>query len=116
MDSTIVVTFCEHGENTIKGKHLGEMAKEGDGFSLFDLQKACIWCKNNNVKYELWDLTPGESLGAKPSYLLIMRRYAHKFEDPNSLYQELKNMAKLDAYYIYQKILMVGLLRLLGMI
>lgn len=92
MDSTIVVTFCEHGENTIEGVHLGEMAKEGEGFSLFDLQKACIWCKNNDVKYELWDLSPGESLGAKSSYLLIMRRYAHKFEDPNSLYQELKNM------------------------
>lgn len=58
MKGTIVVTFCECGENHDGMEMEGKRAGPGEGCSLYDLQKACQWCKRNDVKYELWDLRP----------------------------------------------------------
>jgi len=94
-DSTVTWTFCECGENQVGMQMIGKKAEPGEGFSLFDLQRACIWCSRHDVEYELWDLRPDEMRDIlPPSYLLIMRGCAGKIleEEDSSmeLYEESK--------------------------
>jgi len=88
-DSTITWTFCECGENHVGMQMIGNKAKPGEGFNLFDLQRASLWCREHNVEYELWDLRPEDDEIRKylpPSYLLIMRDCASKILEENGEY------------------------------
>lgn len=101
--STIICTFCECGENHVGMQMVGKIADPGQGFNLFDLQKASIWCTAHGVEFELWDLRPEgarqEDGGELPvAYLLIMKRCAAtilgmpRYSRGGAIYQELKNL------------------------
>jgi hypothetical protein len=95
---TITGTFCECGESKINDKNIGEKAKRGKGFNLFDLQKVSAWCKKKGVVCEIWDLCSGlENEGTNslpPSYLLIIKdgvsALLEEATGATDLYEELK--------------------------
>lgn len=106
--STKTWTFCECGENHVGMQAIGNKVEEGQGFNLYDLQKACLWCEEHSVKYELWDLRPDDDIMKKilpPAYILIMRGCAAKILEENGEYNNKALYEESDALNWDKKVL-----------